>query len=188
MRRYATCAKMLKHQKFWEFSALKAHQCCKLSKVPCMPHKASAVLAHAKNCTTSDRFKRFVFQRCRLLLVVNVKKSTLSANMRHCTVMKRSLDEQLFCKRQYNALLCKRVKMTHFVCVHVCMLTLCSVDPAPCLWHSFSEFVLVRRMSHAKVSAISESHVHMHSTLLCTLCHQLYTHARISDLSRLSSR
>jgi hypothetical protein len=26
------------------------------------------------NCTTSDRFKRFVFQRCRLLLVVNVKK------------------------------------------------------------------------------------------------------------------
>ncbi len=51
--------------------------------------------------TMSDRFKRFVFQRCRLLLVVNVKKSTLSANMRHCTVMKRSLDEQLFCKRQY---------------------------------------------------------------------------------------
>jgi hypothetical protein len=26
------------------------------------------------NCTTSDRLKRFVFQRCRLLLVVNVKK------------------------------------------------------------------------------------------------------------------
>ncbi len=26
------------------------------------------------NCTTSDRFKRFVFQRCRLQLVVNVKK------------------------------------------------------------------------------------------------------------------
>ncbi len=26
------------------------------------------------NCTTSDRFKRLVFQRCRLLLVVNVKK------------------------------------------------------------------------------------------------------------------
>jgi hypothetical protein len=25
------------------------------------------------NCTTSDRLKRFVFQRCRLLLVVNVK-------------------------------------------------------------------------------------------------------------------
>ncbi len=38
------------------------------------------------NCTTSDRLKRFVFQRCRLLLIVNVKKSTLSANMRHCTV------------------------------------------------------------------------------------------------------
>jgi hypothetical protein len=26
------------------------------------------------NCTTSDRLKRFVFQRSRLLLVVNVKK------------------------------------------------------------------------------------------------------------------
>ncbi len=26
------------------------------------------------NCTTSDRLERFVFQRCRLLLVVNVKK------------------------------------------------------------------------------------------------------------------
>ncbi len=26
------------------------------------------------DCTTSDRFKRFVFQRCGLLLVVNVKK------------------------------------------------------------------------------------------------------------------
>jgi hypothetical protein len=26
------------------------------------------------NCTTSDRLKRFVFQRCRLLLVVNVQK------------------------------------------------------------------------------------------------------------------
>jgi hypothetical protein len=26
------------------------------------------------NCTTSDSLKRFVFQRCRLLLVVNVKK------------------------------------------------------------------------------------------------------------------
>ncbi len=26
------------------------------------------------NCATSDRLKRFVFQRCRLLLVVNVKQ------------------------------------------------------------------------------------------------------------------
>jgi hypothetical protein len=26
------------------------------------------------NCTTSDRLKRFVFQRCSLLLVVNVQK------------------------------------------------------------------------------------------------------------------
>ncbi len=26
------------------------------------------------NCTTTDRFKRIVFQRCRLLLVVNAKK------------------------------------------------------------------------------------------------------------------
>ncbi len=35
-----------------------------------------------------------------ILLVGNVKKGTLSANMRHCTVMKRLLDEQLFCIRQ----------------------------------------------------------------------------------------
>ncbi len=61
------------------------------------------------NCTTSDRFKRSVFQRWRLLLVVNVKKITLSANMRHCTVMKRSLDEQLFCKRQYMLILSIRI-------------------------------------------------------------------------------
>jgi hypothetical protein len=30
------------------------------------------------NCTTSDRFKRSVFQRCRLLLVVNVKNKSHS--------------------------------------------------------------------------------------------------------------
>ncbi len=50
--------------------------------VPKMAH--DTVADQANNCTaTSDRFKRFVSQRCRLLLVVNVKKSTLSANMRH---------------------------------------------------------------------------------------------------------
>ncbi len=67
------------------------------------------------NCTTSDRLKRFVFQRCRLLLVVNVKKK-LSANMRHCTVMKRSLDEQLFCIRQYVDL----HPMFQHIYMHVC--------------------------------------------------------------------
>jgi hypothetical protein len=46
------------------------------------------------NCTTSDRFKRFVFQRCRLLLAVNVKKK-YSANMRHCTVVKRLRDDSV---------------------------------------------------------------------------------------------
>jgi hypothetical protein len=53
------------------------------------------------NCTTSDRLKRFFFHCCRLLLVVNIKKGTLCANMRHCTVMKQLLDEQLLCIRQY---------------------------------------------------------------------------------------
>jgi hypothetical protein len=32
------------------------------------------------NCTASDRLKRFVFQRCRLLLVVNVKKKHAQCN------------------------------------------------------------------------------------------------------------
>ncbi len=65
-----------------------------------------ACLHWHNNCSPSDRLRRYVFQRCRLLLIVNVffKKSTLSANMRHCTVMKWSLDEQLFYKRQYRLL------------------------------------------------------------------------------------
>jgi hypothetical protein len=54
----------------------------------------------AQRATVSNGF----FQRCRLLLVVNVKKSTLGANMRHCTVMKQSLDEKFFCIRQYQVL------------------------------------------------------------------------------------
>ncbi len=33
------------------------------------------------NCTTSDRLKRFVFQRCRLLLVVNVTKKAHSVQV-----------------------------------------------------------------------------------------------------------
>jgi hypothetical protein len=33
------------------------------------------------NCTTSDRLERFVFQRCRLLLVVNVKKKVHSVQI-----------------------------------------------------------------------------------------------------------
>ncbi len=36
------------------------------------------------NCTTSDRLKRFVFQRCRLLLVVNVKKKHTQKKYTQC--------------------------------------------------------------------------------------------------------
>ncbi len=85
-------------------------------------------------CTTSDRFKRFTFQLCRLLLVVNVKKkSTLSANMRHCTVMKRSLDEQLFCKRQY---ITQHTHTHIFICTqtHTSTNTAYTVFKRPCIY------------------------------------------------------
>jgi hypothetical protein len=39
-----------------------------------MSHVCNCYWRMQNNCTTSDRFKRFVFQRCRLLLVVNVQK------------------------------------------------------------------------------------------------------------------
>jgi hypothetical protein len=56
------------------------------------------------NCTTSDRLKRFVFQRCRLLLVVNVKKRHAQCKYAtlygYETVVVPSYDEQLFCIRQ----------------------------------------------------------------------------------------
>jgi hypothetical protein len=53
------------------------------------------------NCTTSDRSNGLFFSVAGYCLQQTLQKSILNANMRHCTVMKRSLDEQLFCIRQY---------------------------------------------------------------------------------------
>ncbi len=50
------------------------------------------------NWTTSDRFRRFVFQRCRLLLAVNVKKKHTQCKYAtlYDTVVKRSLVSNYF--------------------------------------------------------------------------------------------
>ncbi len=68
---------------------------------PCLLWRIMSYWRMQNNCTTSDRLKRFFFQRCRLLLAVNVEKKHSQCKYATLYGCETSLDEQLFCIRQY---------------------------------------------------------------------------------------